>query len=230
MTSKAQAFNEYEAVEIHSGFDSKNRSLLDPEFDIFKPFATLQKGEHVIITTWGVAPPEYMIPVLNELKRASHVHLLVGYSKQTHDLNAQYQWLLKYWTQWGIRVHLLPGAHSKIWIIDKRIWCGSQNFVQGGAPNYMAKVHPYEQRPIEDHVREMLKAAQDFSKTTKLELVKPAYGHYRNATTASASGETHNRGSEEQNVPRKGIRGPLRPTGLEWPGSQAFGGDVWGGF
>lgn len=223
----AEAFNTYESM--YSGFNSENRTLQDPEFEVFLPFATLQHREHVIITTWGVAPPEFMKPVLRELNRACHVHLLVGYSKETHDLDAQRDFLYRYYRDYQLRIHLLPGAHSKVWIIGDKVYCGSQNFVQGGAPNYMAAVHPDEVDRVRWHVREMLKAASEFSATSKLQLVKPAYGTYRLPENVRPNGDSIHGGNTKQAVSRKTIRGPLRSPTFEWPGSEAFGGDVRGG-
>ena len=144
--------------------------MAEPRFRIYEPMLSVRPDSHVIITTYGIAPDRYMSPVIKELQRAKSVTIVVGYIKTVHDLETLKLTLYRYKYDLGFRIKLWVGFHAKIWAIDERVWCGSMNFVQGTAPNYMAEVT--DTKNIFEYLKLVLTYAQDFSRTTKLELVK----------------------------------------------------------
>lgn len=109
--------------------------MTDP-FKIFDPFKTVNKNSHVIITSWGTAGTNKLGDVVNNVSRAKKVQFLVGYSKETHDLEKLKQ-ILMYYKKLGWIVKVMPGFHSKIWIINDKAWIGSCNWFQNTVNNYM---------------------------------------------------------------------------------------------
>lgn len=80
-----------------------------------------------------------MTEVINNVRRAKKVQLIVGYSKQSHDLNKLKEILLSY-KKLGWVVKAAPGLHAKIWLIDNEAHVGSANFCPDTINNYAVKV------------------------------------------------------------------------------------------
>lgn len=107
-------------------------------FKIFDPFKKVTKNSNIFICTWGIAPTNRMEEVTKYISRAKKVHLLVGFSKESHNLDGLKETLL-YYKRLGWIVKALPGFHAKIWIIDNEAHVGSCNFCPNTINNYMHK-------------------------------------------------------------------------------------------
>ena len=55
-------------------------------FKIFDPFKK-SKGKNVIITSWNIVGLENFNEVIKNIDKAKSVKCIIGFSKQTHDLN-----------------------------------------------------------------------------------------------------------------------------------------------
>jgi len=105
-------------------------------FQIFNPFKSVTRNSEVLITTWGIAPTHRMEEVIKNVSHAAKVKLLVGFSKETHDLKKLHQTLM-YYKRLGWIVKAMPGFHAKIWLINNDCWVGSANWCPNTIHNYM---------------------------------------------------------------------------------------------
>lgn len=146
--------------------------------DIFAPLKKC-KGKPVAITTWGVGSlgDPSMIHLLDKLYDASELRLLIGYSKNTHDL----RYLLSVgYAMNGVgrnsswRVRFLPSFHTKLWIVGNGVWGGSCNFAPNTCVNQMWKI-PY--KGAKAHFELYWKQAPALSKSTDLLLIPQARIH-----------------------------------------------------
>jgi hypothetical protein len=137
-------------------------------FQIFSPFKSVNKNSEVIITSWGIASSNKMEEVVNNINRAAKVQLLVGYSKETHNLDILKQTLM-YYKRMGWIVKVLPGFHAKIWLIDNDAYVGSCNFFRDTIHNYMHKTRKTPR--LNNFVKTMWRKSYNINEGTKLELL-----------------------------------------------------------
>lgn len=108
-----------------------------------------------------------MFPLLERLKKAAHVNILVGYTKSQHDL-VRLKRTMREYQALGFYLRVWPNYHAKLWIVNHDIYCGSQNFTPSFGPNYMVRTRD---EGAYEYARRSFAIAGSFSHTTKLELV-----------------------------------------------------------
>lgn len=102
------------------------------------------------------------------ISRAKSKKLLVGYSKETHNLKELLNKLLEYQKN-GFIVKVLPSFHAKIWVIDREAWIGSCNFFPDSIHNFMYKTK-FAGR-LSRFVDEFWRKSYNINSKTKLELL-----------------------------------------------------------
>lgn len=141
-------------------------------YEIFQPFNSVGKNDEVLITSWGIAPTNKMEGVTQNISRAAKVCLLVGFSKETHNLNGLLKTLL-YYKKLGFTVKVLPSFHAKIWIIKKSggsiAYVGSCNFCPDSIHNFMHKTKLTAR--IKQFTEKYWKLAHTINENTKLWLL-----------------------------------------------------------
>lgn len=143
--------------------------VLPPYLEAFRPFTSCSNKE-VFIATWNLTDPVSMGPIINYLSLAKRVQLLLGYSKTFHQLNTlcKIARFYKYEQKWDVRV--LPNCHLKVWVVGKKAWVGSCNFVPNTCYNLMVETSPLK---LLKTLRVYWRQASSVSKSTNLLLVPP---------------------------------------------------------
>jgi hypothetical protein len=154
------------------GILSKSFSMSRTGFEIFAPLVS-HPNAMSLISTWHIGAFQMMQPVVSRM-RPENVRLLVGFSKQSHNLPHLLHELHLY-RKAGFRVRIAPDYHFKGWTIGADTYIGSANFCRETVVNHMLRLHVRSKESLEvwsvlDHYWQQ---ASDLSNSTILERVAP---------------------------------------------------------
>lgn len=137
-------------------------------FEIYKPFEKVKSTDEIFICSWNVDEISGMTRTIRNISRAKSVKLLVGFSKNSHDLKDLKRKILEY-QKLGWKVKVLPSFHAKIWIINQKAWVGSCNFFPDSIHNFM---HQTKLTPrISSFVKKFWSAGYNVTNSSKLWLL-----------------------------------------------------------
>lgn len=137
-------------------------------FQIFKPFELVNKNSEVFICTWNLTEYKNLKRTNNYIIRAKSKKILVGFSKESHNLNDLKRKVLEY-TKHGFTVKVLPSFHAKIWTINNIAFVGSANWCPDSLHNYMHKTKTTPR--IKKFIKEFWNKGYNVTNSSKLWLL-----------------------------------------------------------